>query len=72
MGGGARGQGALTYNEAYASSHGGGYADDINFTGKEAAIGWARLHLPPGSYQCIGGMVYAMCLISDAVVHQRI
>ena len=43
----------------------------VNFTGKEAAMGWARLHLPPGSYQCIGGMVYAMCLISEAVVHQE-
>ena len=43
----------------------------VNFTGKEAAMGWARLHLPPGSYQCIGGMIYAMCLISEAVVHQE-
>ncbi len=32
---------------------------------------WARLHLPPGTYQCIGGMVCAMCLISKAVVHQE-
>ena len=32
---------------------------------------WARIHLPPNTYQCIGGMVYAMCLISEAVVHQE-
>jgi hypothetical protein len=32
---------------------------------------WARLHLPPDTYQCIGGMIYAMCLISEAVVHQE-
>ncbi len=32
---------------------------------------WARLHLPPNTYQCIGGMVYAMCLISKAIVHQE-
>ncbi len=32
---------------------------------------WAHLHLPPNTYQCIGGMVYAMCLISEAVVHQE-
>jgi hypothetical protein len=27
--------------------------------------------MPPNTYQCIGGMVYAMCLISKAVVHQE-
>ena len=43
----------------------------VNFSGKEAALDWARLHLPPGTYQCIGRMVYAMCLISEAVVHQE-
>jgi len=43
----------------------------VNFTEKEAAMGWAHLHLPPGSYQCIGGMIYAMCLISEAIVHQE-
>jgi hypothetical protein len=32
---------------------------------------WARIHLPPNTYQCIGGMIYAMCLISEAVVHQE-
>ena len=32
---------------------------------------WARIHLSPGTYQCIGSMVYAMCLISEAVVHQE-
>ena len=32
---------------------------------------WAHIHLPPNTYQCIGGMVYALCLISEAVVHQE-
>ena len=32
---------------------------------------WGCIHLPPNTYQCIGGMVYAMCLISEAVVHQE-
>ncbi len=32
---------------------------------------WAQIHLPPNTYQCIGGMIYAMCLISKAVVHQE-
>ncbi len=29
------------------------------------------MHLPPNTYQCIWGMIYAMCLISEAVVHQE-
>jgi hypothetical protein len=41
----------------------------VAFAGREAAMDWARIHLPPNTYQCIGGMVYAMCLISEAVVH---
>ncbi len=32
---------------------------------------WAQIHLPPNTYQCIRGMIYAMCLISKAVVHQE-
>jgi hypothetical protein len=32
---------------------------------------WAWIHLPPNTYQCIGGMIYVMCLISEAVVHQE-
>ena len=43
----------------------------VIFSGQEAAMDWARLHLPPNTYQCIGGMNYAMCLISEAVVHQE-
>jgi hypothetical protein len=43
----------------------------VVFLGREAAINWARLHLPPNTYQCIGGMDYMMCLISKAVVHQE-
>jgi hypothetical protein len=43
----------------------------VVFSGREAAMNWARLHLPPNTYQCIGGMVYMMCLISKAVVHQE-
>ena len=43
----------------------------VVFAGREAAMDWARIHLPPNTYQCIGGMVYAMCLISEAVVHQE-
>ena len=43
----------------------------VVFSGREAAMDWARIHLPPNTYQCIGGMVYAMCLISEAVVHQE-
>jgi hypothetical protein len=41
------------------------------FSRQEAAMDWVRIHLPPNTYQCIGGMVYAMCLISEAVVHQE-
>ena len=43
----------------------------VTFSGQEAAMDWACIHLPPNTYQCIGGMVYAMCLISEAVVHQE-
>ena len=43
----------------------------VAFSGREAAMDWARIHMPPNTYQCIGGMVYAMCLISEAVVHQE-
>ena len=43
----------------------------VAFSGREAAMDWARTHLPPNTYQCIGGMVYALCLISKAVVHQE-
>ena len=43
----------------------------VVFSGQEAAMDWARIHLPPNTYQCIGGMNYAMCLISEAVVHQE-
>ncbi len=43
----------------------------VRFSGREAALDWAQIHLPPNTYQCIGGMVYAMCLISEAVVHQE-
>ncbi len=43
----------------------------VVFAGREAAMDWARIHLPPNTYQCIGGMVYAMCLISEVVVHQE-
>jgi hypothetical protein len=32
---------------------------------------WAHIHLPPNTYQCIGGMVYALCLISKAAFHQE-
>jgi hypothetical protein len=32
----------------------------ITFSGQEVAMDWARLHLPPNTYQCIGRMVYAM------------
>ena len=32
---------------------------------------WAHIHLPPNTYQCIGGMVYALSLISKVVVHQE-
>jgi hypothetical protein len=43
----------------------------IVFSGQDAAMDWARIHLPPNTYQCIGGMNYAMCLILEAVVHQE-
>ena len=43
----------------------------VRFSGREAAMDWARIHLLPNTYQCIGGLVYAMCLISEAVVHQE-
>ena len=43
----------------------------VRFSGREAAVDWAHIHLPPNTYQCIGGMIYAMCLISGAMVHQE-
>jgi hypothetical protein len=43
----------------------------ITFTGQEAAMDWARIHLLLNTYQCIRGMIYAMCLILEAVVHQE-
>jgi hypothetical protein len=43
----------------------------VRFSGQEAAMDWAQIHLPPNTYQCIGGMIYAVCLISEAVVHQE-
>ena len=43
----------------------------VKFSRWEAAMDWARINLPPNTYQCIGGMIYAMCLISEAVVHQE-
>jgi hypothetical protein len=43
----------------------------VRFSGREVAMDWARIHLPPNTYQCIGGMIYAMCLILEAVVHQE-
>ena len=43
----------------------------IRFSGQEAAMDWARIYLPPNTYQCIGGMIYAMCLISEAMVNQE-
>ena len=50
---------------------GGIMVGGVVFSGQEAAMDWARIHLPPNTYQCIGGMNYAMCLISEAVVHQE-
>ena len=32
---------------------------------------WAHIHLPLNTYQCIRGMIYAMCLISEAVIQQE-
>ena len=43
----------------------------VAFLGRKEAMDWAHIHMPPNTYQCIGGMVYAMCLISKAVVHQE-
>jgi hypothetical protein len=43
----------------------------VAFSGREAAMDLARIHLPPNTYQCIGGMVYALSLISKVVVHQE-
>ncbi len=43
----------------------------VTFSGQEAAMDWARIHLPPNTYQCIAGMIFTMCLISEAVVHQE-
>ena len=46
-------------------------AGGVTFSGKKASMDWAQIHLPQNTYQCIGGMVYAMSLISEAVVHQE-
>jgi hypothetical protein len=43
----------------------------VTVLGQEAAMDRARIHLPPNTYQCIAGMIFAMCLISKAVVHQE-
>ena len=43
----------------------------VTFSGQEATMDWARIHLPPNTYQCIRGMNYTMCLISESVVHQE-
>jgi hypothetical protein len=43
----------------------------VTFSRQEAAMDRARILLPPNTYQCIGGMVYTMCLISEVVVHQK-
>jgi hypothetical protein len=43
----------------------------VRFSGRKAAMDWAQIHLPPKTYQCTRGMIYAMCLISKAVVHQE-
>jgi hypothetical protein len=39
--------------------------EGIMFFGQEATMDWAWIHLPPNTYQCIVGMVYAMCLILE-------
>ncbi len=43
----------------------------VTFLGQDASMDWARIHLPPNTYQCIAGMIFAMCLIPKAVVHQE-
>ncbi len=43
----------------------------IAFSGREAAMDWARIHLPPNTYQCIDRMIYTMFLIFEAIVHQE-
>jgi hypothetical protein len=56
----------------YQEIKGGGITiGGVNFSGREVAIDWAHLHLPPNTYQYIGGMVYVMCLILEAVIHQE-
>ena len=52
MGGGARGQGTLTYKEAYGSSHGGGYADD---DGSQGECSSQSLDMPRPNSQGEGG-----------------
>ena len=59
-------------NSIHQEMKGGGIkVGGVVFLGQEAAMDWARIHLPPNTYQCVGGLNYAMCLISEAVVHQE-
>ncbi len=30
----------------------------VTFLGQEATMDWARIHLPPNTYQCIAGMIF--------------
>ena len=41
---------------------------EVSFHGLDACIGWARLHMPPASYQCIPSMFYGLCLVRDTAV----
>jgi hypothetical protein len=50
---------------------GGVMVGGVTFSDQEVAMDWAWIHLPPNIYQCIAGMVYAMCLMLEAVVHQE-
>jgi hypothetical protein len=36
---------------------GGITVGSVTFSRQEAAMDWARIHLLPNTYQCIGGMV---------------
>ena len=59
-------------NSIHQEMKGGGITvGGVTFSGQEAVMDWAQIHLPPNTYQCIEGMNYAMCLISEAVVHQE-
>ena len=50
---------------------GGITVEGVTFSGQEVAMDWTQIHLPPNTYQCIGGVNYAMCLISEAFVYQE-